>query len=143
MSTEIEMNRKQAEEEIEMMKAKAREEAIKIRQGADDYAEEVLEAVEQDLDSLQTAVRQGQRYLKKIQMDALQHQSHSNQRSEVNYHVLPQPTQELEPNRKALPESIIEPQLSVDEHVQRRRKAQAQSEKQRAREEFLKQTSIH
>ena len=57
-------------EETEQIKAIALQEAQKIREGAEDYAEKMLINLEQNLDQLQTQVRNGQEYFEQMRADA-------------------------------------------------------------------------
>lgn len=159
--TEIEISKEKAEEEAYLIRSQAREDAIRIRQGAEEYAEQMLEELEENLAEYQSMVRSGQRYLKKLQLDALQEKTPSASvpvstgkhplamnKIEPDYHLLPlheeeAETQEPEPQQKraAVGESAYS-QMSVDDRVAYHQQRQAEMEKQKARQEFLKQTSL-
>jgi vacuolar-type H+-ATPase subunit H len=72
ITLELEAMRKKAFEEAEAVRAQAAQEAASIRDGADQYAEAILGSLEKNLTEFQTVVRNGQRYLKKTRMEALQ-----------------------------------------------------------------------
>ena len=56
-------------EEVEAIRSESIQEATRIREGAENYAERVLSNLEQDLDQLQTVVRNGQDYLEQMKAD--------------------------------------------------------------------------
>lgn len=72
ITLELEAMRKKAFEEAEAARAQAYEEASSVRQGADQYAEVILGSLDKSLVEFQTVVRNGQRHLKKVRMDAAQ-----------------------------------------------------------------------
>ena len=72
ITMELDAMRKKAFEEAEAARAQAYEEARAVREGADQYAEAILGTLDKNLVEFQSVVRNGQRYLKKARMDALQ-----------------------------------------------------------------------
>lgn len=72
ITMELEAMRKKAFEEAEAARAQAYEEAASVRVGADQYAEAILGSLDKSLVEFQTVVRNGQRHLKKVRMDAAQ-----------------------------------------------------------------------
>ncbi len=72
ITMELEAMRKKAFEEAESARAQAYDEALSIRNGADQYAETILGSLDKNLLEFQTVVRNGQRHLKKVRMDAAQ-----------------------------------------------------------------------
>lgn len=72
ITLELEAMRKKAFEEAEAARAQAYEEASSVRHGADQYAEAILGSLDKSLVEFQTVVRNGQRHLKKVRMDAAQ-----------------------------------------------------------------------
>lgn len=72
ITMELEAMRKKAFEEAEAARAQAYEEATSVRVGADQYAEAILGSLDKSLLEFQTVVRNGQRHLKKVRMDAAQ-----------------------------------------------------------------------
>jgi vacuolar-type H+-ATPase subunit H len=74
ITVELDAMRKKAFEEAEAARAQAYEEARVVREGADQYADTILGALDKNLLEFQSVVRNGQRYLKKARMDALQQQ---------------------------------------------------------------------
>ena len=73
ITVELDAMRKKTLEEADAAKAQAAEEARLIREGADQYAEAILGSLDKSLAEFQVVVRNGQRYLKKARMDAVQH----------------------------------------------------------------------
>ena len=61
--------RKRTQEEVDALKNDSTQEATRIREGAENYAERVLSNLEQDLDQLQTVVRNGQDYLEQMKAE--------------------------------------------------------------------------
>lgn len=72
ITMELEAMRKKAFEEAEAARAQAYEEAASVRGGADQYAEAILGSLDKSLVEFQSVVRNGQRHLKKVRMDAAQ-----------------------------------------------------------------------
>lgn len=62
--------RKKAFEEAEAMKAKAYEEARAVREGADQYAASILMSLDKSLTEFHSAVRTGQKHLKRTRHEA-------------------------------------------------------------------------
>ncbi len=62
--------KRQTVDEVEKIKISASDEAQRIREGAENYAEQVLGNLEQDLDNLQTIVKNGQDYLDQMKEDS-------------------------------------------------------------------------
>ncbi len=91
ITMELEAMRKKAFEEAEAARAQAYEEAAAVRVGADQYAEAILGSLDKSLVEFQTVVRNGQRHLKKVRMDAAQQMppaisaSHGGYRQEAAY----------------------------------------------------------
>lgn len=72
ITMELEAMRKKTFEEAEAARAQAYEEALSVRGGADQYAEAILGSLDKSLVEFQMVVRNGQRHLKKVRMDAAQ-----------------------------------------------------------------------
>lgn len=72
ITTELDAMRKKAFEEAEAAKAQAYEEARAVREGSDQYADAILGTLDKNLAEFQSVVRNGQRYLKKTRMEAMQ-----------------------------------------------------------------------
>jgi vacuolar-type H+-ATPase subunit H len=72
ITMELEAMRKKTFEEAEAARAQAYEEAMSVRGGADQYAEAILGSLDKSLVEFQAVVRNGQRHLKKVRMDAAQ-----------------------------------------------------------------------
>ena len=69
---ECEEVKRHTADEVEQIKAKALNEAIKIKTGAEAYAEQLLNNLDNDLNQLQSIVRNGQIYLDKMKSESQQ-----------------------------------------------------------------------
>lgn len=85
ITMELDAMRKKAFEEAEAARAQAYEEAGAVREGADQYAEAILGTLDKNLVEFQSVVRNGQRYLKKARMDALQQTSSASRAAGSSY----------------------------------------------------------
>ena len=69
---ECEEVKRHTADEVEQIKAKALEEAVKIKTGAEAYAEQLLNNLDNDLNQLQSIVRNGKIYLEKMRSESQQ-----------------------------------------------------------------------